>query len=188
MVNLLINTLQKLFWQEFIFNKGRYEEARDAANNVINNAGKSLAIEYGFAFNNSENSTEDIFAWQITVQDGTNDMNTFWATRDFGGRSSNGDVRVSSSFFDVFGGDTNDARAGFFYNGNRNTMKWQSQFANIPFIRLAEMYLIRAESNVIEGSSIGQSAMEDINALRGRAGANLLTTAPTLEDVRNEKT
>lgn len=40
-------------------------------------------------------------------------MNTFWAIREFGGRSLTGDVTVEQPYFDLFD-DENDARAIFF--------------------------------------------------------------------------
>lgn len=151
---------------------GNYEGARDAANNVIENSGYSLTVDYPSAFNNGSNSTEDIFAWQITTQDGVNDMTTYWATRPYGGRSLTGDVAVEAPYFNNFS-DENDQRSQFFYEGNGTmlTTKWQDQFANVPYIRLAEMYLIRAEANFRLGTAVGATPVEDVNTLRNRANA-----------------
>jgi hypothetical protein len=155
--------------------QANYTGARNAANAVIASEAYSLTEEYSSAFNNAENSTEDIFALQITAQDGINDMNTFWAIREFGGRSLTGDVTVEQPYFDLFD-DENDARAIFFYAGNETLLstKWQNQFANVPFLRLAEMYLIRAESNFRMGTEEGATPLEDINILRARAGAKAI--------------
>lgn len=155
--------------------QGNYAAARDAADDVLTNSGHSLTSSYANAFNNDEDSTEDIFAWQITSQDGINDFNTFWATRDFGGRSLTADITVEDPYFALFD-DPNDTRSQFFYEGNGTMVssKWQSQFANVPFIRLAEMHLIRAECNFREGSSTGLSPLEEINALRARSNATPL--------------
>ena len=152
--------------------QGNYTAARDAANAVITSNSYSLATDFSGAFNNESNSSEDIFAWQITTQDGINDMNTFWATREFGGRSQSADVTVETPYFSIFT-DPTDVRGSFFYQGSRGpvTSKWQSQFANVPFIRLAEMYLIRAEANFSLGTSTGATPLADINVLRNRASA-----------------
>ena len=149
-----------------------YEGARDAANNVIENSGYSLTADYPSAFNNGSNSTEDVFAWQITTQDGVNDMTTFWATRAYGGRSLTGDITVETPYFEIFS-DKNDQRSQFFYEGNGTmlTTKWQDQFANVPYIRLAEMYLIRAEANFRLGTVVGVIPVEDLNTLRNRSNA-----------------
>ena len=167
--------------------QGDYPNARDAANAAINSSGATLTATYAGAFNNAENSTEDIFAWQITVQDGVNDYNTFWATQEFGGRRPDADVNILDSFFDIFD-DPNDERSTFFYEGSNtlSTLKWQNQFANVPFIRLAEMYLIRAESNFRENTTVGAAPIADVNRLRARARATLFI-ALTLDDILDER-
>ncbi len=48
--------------------------------------------------------------------------------------------------------------------------KWGKHDANINVIRLAEMILTRAEANFRNGSSIGADPLDDINAIRERAG------------------
>ncbi len=54
-------TLQKHFCQEFIFKNKDYTNARNIANDVIENSGKSLMTNYKDAFNTSENISEDLF-------------------------------------------------------------------------------------------------------------------------------
>lgn len=157
--------------------KGDFKNARNMANDVINGSGASLTTTFDTAFNNDENSVEDLFAWQVTSQDvSSNYFNVFWAGRDFGGRSGNPDVDVEPQHWDIYD-DPNDDRANFFYEAKWwCTTKWQYQFGNIPFLRLAEMYLIRAESNFRETTNIGNTPLNDINKLRDRANANLFTT------------
>lgn len=173
--------LARLYLQQ-----GNYAPARDAAHDVLMNSGHSLTTTFAEAFNNDADSQEDVFAIQITTQDGVNDFNTFWSTRDFGGRSLTGDVVVESQFFNIFSGT--DDRATFNYAGSSTvlTTKWQSQFANVPYIRIAEMHLIRAESNFREGSSLGLSPEDEINALRGRSLANPINGL-TLNDIIDER-
>ncbi|WP_405207634.1 RagB/SusD family nutrient uptake outer membrane protein [Aquimarina sp. LLG6339-5] len=167
--------------------QGNYRGARDAADDVLQNSGHSLTATYDGAFNNDGDSSEDVFAWQVTSQDGVNQMNTFWAGQAFGGRSGNPDVSINSSFFDVFD-DVNDDRSQFFYttSGGTATTKWQSQFANIPFLRIAEMHLIRAEANFRLTTAIGLDPLAEINALRGRSNAVALG-AVTLQDIIDER-
>ena len=78
----------------------------------------------------------------------------------------------------VFDDTTNDTRANFFYisldNGERLSSKYTSQFANISIFRIAEMHLIRLESNFEEGTSVGLDPLTEINALRARSGAATL--------------
>ncbi len=173
--------LARLYLQQ-----GNYASARDAAHDVLENSGHSLVSTFAGAFNNDADSQEDIFAWQITTQDGVNDFNTFWSTRDFGGRSLTGDVVVQPQFFTIFSGT--DDRETFTYEGNATilTTKWKSQFANVPWLRIAEMHLIRAESNFREGTAIGLAPETEINALRNRSLADPITGV-VLDDILEER-
>ena len=167
--------------------QGNYAAARDAADDVIQNSGHTLTSDFATAYNNDGDSTEDILAWQVTAQDGQNDMNTFWAGNDFGGRPGNPDVSINPLHFDIYD-NPDDQRSAFFYETGDGiaTTKWQGEFSNIPFIRLAEMHLIRAESNFREGTSVGLAPEDDINALRARSGAAPLTDI-TLQDIIDER-
>ena len=102
-----------------------------------------------------------------------NAFNEFWAGYDFGGRSGDPDISIEDDHFDIYD-DPNDDRGLFFYESRQvATTKWQYQFANIPFIRLAEMYLISAETNERLNTEVGATPPEDINILRDRANATL---------------
>ncbi|QCX37949.1 RagB/SusD family nutrient uptake outer membrane protein [Aureibaculum algae] len=152
---------------------GDYTNARDMANEVITNSGASLTNSFSGAFNNDENSEEDLLAWQVTSQDASsNYLNLFFAGSDFGGRSGNPDIDVEDQHYEIYD-DSNDQRANFFYEAKYwCTTKWQYQFGNIPFIRLAEMYLIRAESNFRLTTTVGDTPVNDINILRNRSTAS----------------
>lgn len=167
--------------------QGNYDAARDAANDVIQNSGHSLlTTNYADAFNNDVDSEEAIFAFQVTTQSGTNVLVTHYASEGLGGRG--GDVEINQAFVDRFGED--DDRGDFFYinedNGRRLSSKYINQFGNIPIIRMAEMYLIRAEANLRLGTSIGATPLEDINTIRNRANATPLSTV-TIGDILNER-
>ncbi|MEM8522629.1 RagB/SusD family nutrient uptake outer membrane protein [Flavobacterium sp. PL12] len=170
--------------------KGDYVNALAMANFVINNSGASLASTYAKTFNNSENSTEDLLAWQVSSQDASsNDFNVFWAGADFGGRSGNPDISIEDQHFDIYD-DADDQRNNFFYEAdNICTTKWKNQYGNIPFLRLAEMYLIRAESNFRGATQVGLSPVDDVNMLRVRSGASLfgsVTLATILMERKRE--
>lgn len=162
--------------------QGRYEEAATAANRVIQSGEYALAETFAGAFNNSEDIPEYIFAIQVTPQDGVNDLNLFYAAEADGGR---GDINIQEQHLNRYAAD--DARADFFYEdpstGDIRTQKWQddeADGANIPIIRLAEMYLTRAEANLRAGTSIGADPVDDVNEIRERADL------PTLRSVRVE--
>jgi len=166
--------------------QGNYAEARDAANDVIENSGHGLSQTYAAAFNHDTDQTEDVFAIQITKQTGVNDANTFYESEDNGGRS--GDFSIRDHYLEKFSDP--DDRATFNYeneaNGRILTSKFTDQFANVGIIRLAEMYLIRAEANFREGTAIGNTPLDDINIIRSRAKAANLPVV-TLDDILLER-
>ncbi len=167
---------------------GNMTEAKNAANNVIQMSGHSLSSNYAGAFNNDADTSEDVFSFQVTSQSGTNSLITYYADQPNGGRG--GDIEIQDSYISSFD-DANDERANFFYSsaqtGARLTSKYTNQFANIPLIRLAEMYLIRAEGNVANGTSDGDTPLNDLNALRARSGATLLTGPISKSTVLKER-
>lgn len=147
----------------------KYPEARDAANRGISNAtGKSLAGSYAAAFNNSSNPPEYILAMQVSAQDGANNMHLYWSIPTYGGRD--GDVSVDASHLALYG--AGDARLALFYTGTGETRsgKWQQQYKIVPIIRLAELYLTRAEANFRAGTAVGATPLEDVNRIHQRAG------------------
>lgn len=86
--------------------------------------------------------------------------------------------------------DVNDERRNFNYinsvNGRRLSSKYTNQFGDVPLIRLAEMYLIRAEANLQAATTVGDTPLNDINRLRTRAKATLFTTV-TLANILRER-
>lgn len=148
-----------------------YASARDAANRAITaatNAGLTLVSDYADAFNNTENSSEDIFAIQVSDQDGDNSMHLYCSIPDFGGRD--GDVSIQQKHLDFY--TPGDDRLNLFYvgAGGTRTGKWKQQYRVIPVIRLSEMYLTRAECNFRLGTTVGDTPINDLNQTRSRAG------------------
>ena len=170
--------------------KADYPNAANAANRVITGKAYQLVdIENVFdlrEFQNGANTAETIFAVQITDQDGTNDLNTFYGSTDEGGR---GDIEVTDAFLSQFAAD--DVRSQLFYEdavGAIRTLKFVNQYGNIQVMRLAEMYLTRAEANFRAGTSVGAAPLADINLIRARAGTTALTAAQlTLANILKER-
>jgi hypothetical protein len=157
--------------------QGNYAAARAAANDVIENSGHSLSNKYADAFNHDSDQSEDIFAVQITKQTGDNQATNHYASEDNGGRG--GDIEIRNNYLNKFT-DPNDERRNFNYlnpaNNRRLTNKFKNQFGDVGIIRLAEMYLIRAETNFRLGTIIGDLPLNDINTVRTRAlASNFLT-------------
>ncbi|MFO7823416.1 MAG: RagB/SusD family nutrient uptake outer membrane protein, partial [Cyclobacterium sp.] len=70
--------------------------------------------------------------------------------------------------------------------GEIRTDKWRDQFRNVKVIRLAEMYLTRAETNFREGTSVGATPLEDINLIRTRVNLPEKNSL-TLEEILMER-
>lgn len=165
--------------------KGDYQNAREAANTVITSGAYTLLSNYASVFNRDNNSGENIFSIQVTTQDGVNSMNTFFATPQFGGRD--GDVEILEDHLSLY--DPADARLALFYEDNGGVMysgKWTNQFGDIGVLRLAEMYLIRAEANQRLSTTVGATPLEDYNRIRTRAGLAAAATV-TLDDILLER-
>jgi len=81
-----------------------------------------------------------------------------------------------------------DARLALFYTGAGEVRsgKWKLQYKNVPIMRLAEMYLNRAEANFRAGTTVGATPVQDVNRTRVRAGLSTLG-AVTLVDILAER-
>lgn len=164
-----------------------YEKARDAANRGLEYAEGvfSLVPVYANAFNNTTNTVEDVLAIQVTTQDGANNMQLFFAPAQFGGR---GDIEIQNRHLEQY--EEGDKRLELFYadpsTGETRTGKWVDQFANVTLIRLAELYLTRAEANARLGTEVGATPAEDLNRIRKRAGLDPIES-PTVDDIIRER-
>jgi len=187
-----------------------YTNAATEANRVIESDYFQLVSTPLEAFNNNEATSEDIFALQNNVASNTGWLTVMYASLNGMGR---GDYDIQPGFLATF--DPLDLRGMYqgpsemddsytianinkmyYYgvgtilnNGGINTAKWGDYYADIPLIRLAEMYLIRAEANFEStGPLIGPNTpLQDINLIRDRAEAPLLTGPLTQDQIRQER-
>ena len=166
--------------------KGDYANARDAADRVIESGNFKLTLPniddiIGiFVYTRAkaeDNSTEDVFAIQVTTTAGINNFQTFYSPY---GR---GDIGIRDEHLALF--EPNDLRKNLidadFYSG-----KFNNVYGNVHTIRLAEMYLTRAEANFRLDASVGATPVEDVNTIRSRAGLPPLSTV-TLSDILKER-
>lgn len=174
---------------------GNYAEAAAAADRVITSGKYQLTATFLAAFPKmpeggkpakpADNTTEDIFAMQVTTLTGANGFNEFYGSSTFGGR---GDAVISQDWIDATYSVGDDRANAFYDDDDIFTAKFGNQFGNVPVIRLAEMYLIRAESNARLSSAApigGKTPLEDLSVIRSRAG--LTTTSATVDDIINER-
>lgn len=176
--------------------KGDYPNAAAEATKVISSGAFHLNANYEDEFpyparlaQHVDNTDEDIFAIQFNPQtvNATNNhaLNTFYASSDDAGR---GEIAIKQPFIDEYSDD--DTRKAMFYDdaGSMRTDKFSNADGNVHIIRLAELYLIRAEANlrISAVSAIGDTPVNDVNKTRVRAGLEPLLVA-TIADVLTER-
>jgi hypothetical protein len=171
--------------------KGDYTNAVIEADKVIGSEEYSLVNPYSAEFPNTgghvDDTPEDIFSLQVTSQQGTNSLNTYYASADNSGR---GDIIIRDSFLDEF--EAGDERLNVYNLDSDDILrvsKFDNLYGNVRVVRLAEMYLIRAEGNLRLGTVTGDTPKNDVNAIRNRAGLGDLgavTIANVLAERRHE--
>lgn len=163
--------------------QGDYSHALAESDRVISSGAYQLVAGYADVFGQDYNTTEDIFSIQISEQDGYNLMNVEFAAPDYGGYTM---VQVTDAFITSY--DSVDQRKSLYYRygGKWLTGKFNNRFGNLTVIRLAEMYLTRAECNMRLGSSLGASPLDDYNMTRTRAGLEAASNI-TLGDILTER-
>lgn len=155
-----------------------YATARDAANEVIESGRYTLSDPFNNLYFNYINfggvaPSEYIFYIRITTQDGTNGLNTYYGQTisAIPGTAGRGDLSAETPWVNLHEAD--DVRRNYYQagsSGRRLTRKHLDRFGHVPVIRLAEMYLTRAEANLRLDTSVGDSPIDDINVIRARAG------------------
>ncbi len=171
-----------------------YPAALAAANNVIGSGNYRLNASVSAVFSN-KNTAESIWEIQQNEQNnaGTanNGMATFFASMPGIGRA---DVRIAPAF--ISGNyPANDLRKTEWYYigtgarpGNTYCSKWSSFSQNLPVIRVAEMYLTRAECNLRLTSAVGDLPANDLAKVKNSIRTNSIAAAvPVLADVLNER-
>ena len=171
---------------------GNYAEARDAANRVIAGSGRTLTTGFNnlwFTYINLGGTTpgEYLFYIKVTNQDGTNAINTYFG-RTIGtipGTAGRSDCKIRTSHIAKY--EAGDQRNYFILSGGFNyTRKHLDRWGDVPVIRLAEMYLTRAECNQRLNTTVGATPLADVNVIRSRAGLAPLS-AVTLNDILKER-
>jgi len=144
---------------------GEYELVRDFSELFNNSANGEMILVLDFS-NNDQNSLS-------VSSDPTTSGQKFYVRDEFAAlfaaSAAEGDTRAEASISKV--GDINRVQKYFRSASNDD---------DLPLIRFAEMYLIRAEANAraaAAGATPNASVLEDINVIRERAGLDPVTVA-----------
>lgn len=158
-----------------------FAEAGAAANRVIGGSGRTLSSDFTrlwFTFINNGGAmpAEYLFGVKVTAQDGANSINTYFG-RGIGsipGTAGRSDCKIRPAHIALY--EAGDKRNYFILSGGANyTMKHLDRFGDVPVIRLAEMFLTRAECNFRNNTTVGATPLADVNTIRTRAGLAPLT-------------
>jgi hypothetical protein len=175
-------------------NTGEWAATEAAATSVLTMAGYSIAgVAYSDLFSpTGSNTSEDIFRLRFTDQD-ANSIGYYYTVKPLGGRY---EVAPSANLRAAY--EAGDARRTWSIKNDRPTRFYASKFPTVAgtehphVIRLAEVYLIRAEARAMQGNLAG--AVDDYNQLRTRAGlpahvlgVNVVTQDDVLAAIDHER-
>ena len=150
--------------------QGNFAQAVQAANRAIQQSGAVLTPTYAAAFG-AQNTSEDILAMQVTNSSGYQGFNEFYSA------NQRGEALITEQHLAMY--EAGDERKAFFSenSGSTYSLKFEELYGNVHIIRLAEMLLVRAECNFRLGTAVGDTPLNDINAIRTHAKLAPLTSA-----------
>lgn len=163
-----------------------YEQAANFATQVIDDANFEMQPNATDPFR-TKNTNESIFELQFSSLDQSQIFN-WYVPAALGGR---GDIAAHTEFYNSISDD--DARKEMFIFSAGEGLFFPTKYAlssnddNLHIIRLAEMYLIRAEANFLSGKATPRPPVEDLNVTRVRAGLPALSTINSIDDILEER-
>lgn len=159
-----------------------YTKASDFATKVIDDSNYELVSDFASIFT-GKNTNESVLELQF---DNVNQSGVrFWyAPGAIGGR---GELAAHDEFYNAI--PDNDARKALYADDEVGGFTYPTKYIkaggidNTHLIRIAEMYLIRAEADLLRGAG---DPLADLNAVHTRAGLDPLTEA-TLSAILDER-
>jgi len=176
---LALQARVSLFYYSVTGQEDYLHQAIDKATMVIEDFGLQLEPSFAKLFDGSPN-TESIFEVNFTEQDRNRLAEYFFPTSLSGRR----EFSPTEKLFEAYGEGDQRRDVSIGQDGNNlyglkyNDIETGSD--NVYVLRLAEMYLIRAEARAMLATSVAL-ARDDINEIRVRAGLEpVTTTAPSV--------
>lgn len=174
----------KAYLARIYFNMADYVNARLYANDVIANSGYSLGTNVTTPFSSTAAITAPVAGViQMLQADGGTLRGTFWSL-DINNTYLPLNATTASIISSKGGTRSSLLTANTPAPVRTISLKWSiPTLQNTPIIRLAEMYLIRAEASVQNGTFTDAAVRADVNALRtvaGLAADNTTTGAAAL--------
>ncbi len=170
----------------------KYDLAYQRADEVITSGNFSLDNEVTAPFAPDASSAENIFMLIFNNVDGTGASPSSRIWEAYQSDPLNGFYSVNPNGGDaaIFL-DQNDARYHSFYEEDGPLIymsgKYPTEQMNYRYIRLAEMYLTRAESNVMVNNSVSPQDVDDLNHVRIRSSPDdVLNGTPSLDEMMEE--
>lgn len=174
-------------------NREDWSAAAAMADQVISSGNYTLAPSLDFYDNNS-GSSEHIFVIANNSTDTGGGVYVNFFNPAPGGR---GDAPFTQDLIDAFAAEPGDLRfselsapaTDALGNDAVFTTKYPDVVNNASdgmILRIAEMYLIRAEANLRGGLSVGDTPVNDVNLIRNRAGLGDVATID-LDGILNER-
>ncbi len=170
--------------------EGKYAEARDKATALISDPDYSLVRDFATLFT-TKHSAESIYEIQFTVNN-SNSLAFWFFPQELGGRWG---FSPTDELYNLYGptDSRRDASIRIGPASGRSYIYKYSRIAtgddNVILVRLAEMYLARAEANARLGAA-DATVLADINVIRDRAGATPVAVAGQanlLDAILNER-
>lgn len=184
----------KAYLSRVYFYQEDWAKVIEAADDVISNfsaqTNGGLADDVLDCFTTGSPHSEVLFA---VLASGTDDASG--TLRGYYRLASNAKFSLDGPYLSKIGANViageDDARARVdhtFINieGKVYSTKFDVEYLNVPVIRLAEVYLNRAEARVNSGN--GSGAADDLNIIRNRSGVGDIAGSATLSDCERERT
>ena len=162
----------------------KYDLAYARASEVIESGSYALEPDVASAFVPGSSSRENIFNFKYSAGDGQGTSPTGTIYTAYRASSAQGFYYLNpdSEAAQVVLSDTSDNRYKAFYTEDGDITyidgKYTTDQMDYIYIRVAEMYLIRAEANITVNNSVSQQDVDDINKLRNRANPDTEVGSP----------